>query len=299
MTELTVDLLPWQRWLKRLLLTLLTLLTAWLAAKLVWLVLAPAPLDLPQPSKVTKTFSNVELSSVPHDLFGEIGVEKPVETKKPVDAPDTRLRLELLGVNSSTVPELSSAIIAPKGGKGENYAIGDVIQGRTKLSDVYVDKVILDTSGKLETLKFDERKSSSPGVRIAPSEGTSSGNSGPGVDEDRIASLKKRIGGIRNPEDFLAIAGDAAQESPELVLNSLGLKTSGAGEGYTVQSGSVLLKAGMQKGDQLLSINGQMLGDIGSDQMLFEQVMGDGRARIEVQRGGRRFTINQNFGAYD
>jgi len=53
----------------------------------------------------------------------------------------------------------------------------------------------------------------------------------------------------------------------------------------------------MKPGDVLLSINGQQLGDASSDQALLDQVMQEGRAQIEVQRGNSRFMINQSFGA--
>ena len=77
----------------------------------------------------------------------------------------------------------------------------------------------------------------------------------------------------------------------------LGLEPIGVGEGYAVTPGSVLLQAGMKPGDVLLSVNGQSLGDSGSDQALLQQVMSEGRAQIEVQRGNSRFMINQSFGA--
>ncbi|MEE3160037.1 MAG: PDZ domain-containing protein, partial [Pseudomonadota bacterium] len=77
----------------------------------------------------------------------------------------------------------------------------------------------------------------------------------------------------------------------------LGLESVGVGEGYRVDNSSILLKAGMKPGDVLLSINGQQLGDASSDQALLDQVMQEGRAQIEVQRGNSRFMINQSFGA--
>lgn len=297
MVDQTVELLPWQRWVKRIAMLCLTLLMAWLLAKVFWLLVAPEPIRLPAISGAKQSQVGVTASSAPFAIFGEPGAEVVAQPKRQTNAPVTRLRLELLGVNHSSVDQLSSAIIAPKGGKGEYYRLGDVVQGRTKLSGVYADRVILDNAGKLETLKFDETKSASRGVqRTAP---RSTSNALAESDQDKVSLLKNRFRQVRSPEEFVSIAGSVAMEEPELVLSSLGLNPEGSGQGYSVKSGSILLKAGMQRGDKLLSINGQRLGDTSADKVLFEQVLGSGRAQIEVQRGNKRFTINQSIGAYD
>lgn len=288
----TVELLPWQRWVKRLASILLTLLSAWLLAKIVWLVVAPEPLHLMQPLSGNKPVSGApQLSAAPVHLFGEVGQEAVVAVQE-VDAPDTRLRLELLGVMQASIAEESSAIIAQKGSSGDFYRIGDIVQGRTKLAGVYLDKVILDTAGKLETLKFEEFSNRGVGVSAQADEPDPRD-----VRDEKVSTLRDRFSRIRRPSEFMGIASDAAMQSPEVVIEGLGLEPVGVGEGYTVSNGSVLLKAGMKLGDVLLSINGQTLGDASSDQALLEQVMEEGRAQIEVQRGNSRFMINQSFGA--
>lgn len=287
-----VELLPWQRWLKRVAYLLLTLLTAWLLARLVWAIVAPEPVVLnPLSLSGAVTASAPQLSTASVHLFGEVGAE-PVIVAEEIDAPDTRLRLELLGVMQASEAEMSSAIIAQKGGKGDFYRVGDTVQGRTKLSGVYPDKVILDTAGKLETLKFEEFSSRGVGVSARAAEPDPRD-----VRAAKAADLRDRFSRIRRPSDFMGIASEAAAQSPEAVIEGLGLSPIGVGEGYSVTGNSILLKAGMKKGDVLLSINGQQLGDAGSDQALLDQVMQDGRAQIEVQRGNSRFMINQSFGA--
>ena len=288
----TVELLPWQRWVKRLASLILTLLCAWLLAKLVWLIVAPAPVHLMPPVTGQQSMSGAPaLSASPVHLFGEVGQEAVIAVKN-VDAPDTRLRLELLGVMQASIAEASSAIIAQKGGKGDFYRVGDIVQGRTKLGGVYTDKVILDTAGKLETLKFEEFSSRGVGVSARADEPDPRD-----VRDAKVSTLRDRFSRIRRPSEFMGIASDAALQSPEVVIDGLGLDPIGVGEGYSVSDSSVLLKAGMKKGDVLLSINGQSLGDASSDQALLEQVMQEGRAQIEVQRGNSRFMINQSFGA--
>ena len=284
-----VELAAWQKWVKRFAYISLTLVTAWLLATMFWTLLAPEPITLKSPVVGKTSFDRApQLSTAQYHLFGEVGSE-PVVAVKEVVAPDTRLRLELLGVMQSSVAEASSAIIAKKGGSGDFYRVGDVIQGRTKLAGVQSDKVILDTAGKLETLKFEEFSKRGVGVAAkAPS---------PKDREARVAKLRDRFSRIRRPSDFMGIASEAASQSPEVIIDGLGLESVGMGEGYRVEGNSILLKAGMKRGDVLLSINGQLLGDASSDQALLSQVMQEGRAQIEVQRGNSRFMINQSFGA--
>ena len=153
--EQAADIKPWQRLTVRFGKIVLTLLLAWLMALLVWLIIAPEPLYLKAPTKGGSNRTSFESAGAgSYHVFGEVGVAEVVEVKA-VDAPDTRLRLSLLGATQSSVEEESSAIIARKGSGGDFYRIGDVVEGRTRLAAVYKDKVILDTAGKLETLKFE------------------------------------------------------------------------------------------------------------------------------------------------
>ncbi len=292
LAEQTPQLLPWQRRILLISRVLFTLFMAIFLARLVWLIIAPEPLVLAQPDAAAgKRNAGLQLSTAPYHVFGEVGQTPVVQQEKKVDAPETKLRLVLLGSTHSNDPEGSGAIIARPGSAGEFYRVGDIVQGRTKLADVYPDRVILDTSGKMETLKFEDDKSGSQPMTRQPARAVQTDN-----EDEVIRQMTDRFSQIRRPSDFVTMAGAMAQESPELLIRSLGLEAVGVGEGYSITGSSVLLKAGMQPGDKILSINSQPLGDTQSDQMLFEQVMNDGRARIEVQRGNKRFTINQTFG---
>lgn len=292
--EQTPQLLPWQRRTVLLSRLLLTLVAGVLLAHLVWLIVAPEPLILAKPDTTGgQRSAGLQLSTAPYHVFGEVGATPVVATPTKVEAPETKLRLVLLGATHSSDPKGSGAIIARPGSAGEFFRVGDTVQGRTKLADVYPDRVILDTAGTMETLKFeDDPRSSGPLTRqVAPARVDDRAS-----EDEAVEKMTERFSQIRRPSDFVTMAGEMAQESPELLIRSLGLEPVGVGEGYDITGGSVLLKAGMQPGDKILSINGQPLGDTDSDQMLFEQVMNDGRARIEVQRGNKRFTINQTFG---
>lgn len=281
------ELVSWQRWALRLGKLSFTLLLAVELAALTWRVVAPEPLTLMAP---TQSGSQIATASVQgaaqFHLFGEAGSEPVKQVTAEVNAPETRLRLELLGVTKSTEhKELSTAIIAPKGGTGEFYRIGDTIQGGTRLAAVYENRVILDTNGKLETLKFEEGVAS-------------------GVETRRVATpepqparqdLRERFRSVNNPAQFMDMVTDVANEDPDGTISQLGLESVGPGEGYRVQAGSMLQALELQPGDIILSVNGQALGEPSADQMLLQQVSSEGRARIEVQRGENRFVINHSL----
>jgi general secretion pathway protein C len=288
MTEQAIVILPWQRVSLVLGKLTFTVLIASQLAIFTWMILSPKTLVLSEPSKAKGAAVIAQNSSIADlHIFGDAAVEV-VEVPKEVNAPKTRLRLELLGVMAASKTENSSAIIAPKGGAGENYRVGDVVQGRTKLAAVHQDKVILDSNGKLETLKFDlARKQGiqksakpTPAQRKAQSRGT----------------LKDRFKKVRNASDAVALLRDEVSNNPAGALKQLGLETSDNGSGYKVSnSGSMLTQLGLQPGDIILSVNGQTLGNLDDDQMLLEQVTNSGQARLEIQRGNRRFVVNHTI----
>lgn len=289
MAEVIAQATGWQRPVLVVGKVLFTLLLAAQAAHLTWLVVAPEPLVLRAPSKGN---GNDAVATGPataqYHLFGEMSAEPVAVVTREVEAPDTRLRLELLGVTKSNRDDASSAIIAPKGGAGDFYRIGDVVQGRTRLAGVYDDKVILDTNGKLETLKFEEV--SSTGITARTVE-----NRPDEREDNNSASLRERFKSVRSPSEFVNMVTDEASSDPEGTLSQMGLKAVGPGEGYQVQPGSMLSALQLQPGDIVLSVNGQMLGDPQSDQQILQQVSSEGTARIEVQRGNSRFVVNHSL----
>lgn len=291
MAEVIAQATGWQRPVLVAGKVLFTLLLAAQAAHLTWLVVAPEPLVLRAPSKGN---GNDALAAGPataqYHLFGEMSADPVAVVTKEVEAPDTRLRLELLGVTKSNRDDASSAIIAPKGGAGDFYRIGDVVQGRTRLAGVYDDKVILDTNGKLETLKFEEV--SSTGITARTVESRPDGRDD---NSNNSASLRERFKSVRSPSEFMSMVTDEASSDPEGTLSQMGLKAIGPGEGYQVQPGSMLSALQLQPGDIVLSVNGQMLGDPQSDQQILQQVSSEGTARIEVQRGNSRFVVNHSL----
>lgn len=289
MAEQTLPLLPWQQRLLRLSKLIFTLLLAIQLAFLSWRIIAPEPLLLAGASQKSdnKIVKNNNLGIAQYHLFGVAGEEPVAEVTEDIHAPDTRLRLELLGITKSSRTGASTAIIAPKGKVGDFYRIGDVVQSNTKLAAVYENRVILDTNGKLETLKFDEESREGISARVveAPKKSPKS----------RKNTLRGRFQQVKNPSEFMNVITEEAAIDPQGTLNQLGVEANPQGDGYQVMPGSMLIALQLQPGDIILSVNGQALGDPQSDQQLLQQVETEGKARIEVQRGNNRFVVNHSL----
>ncbi len=301
----TMPLARWQIWLRRFGLVALILLVCYQLSQLLWMVIAPEPLILKSPTQAKGQSSAVTAGQVKiadAHLFGKVSEVVAAPVKKQVKAPETRLRLELHGVNRASDDAQSSAIIARKGARGEFYRIGDTIQGRTKLAEVYGDRVILDTAGRFEALYFEDAKKKNSGISAADPASTSRRPARTAPRPSRIAStagsdIRDRILAVSSVEEFVSVLGDEAEQDPQGLLNSLGLSSQGAGSGYRVANNSLLLNVGLRLGDKIISINGQSLGDVSSDQLLLADVISSGQASIVVERNGKRLTLNQNFGS--
>ena len=288
MTEQTIIILPWQRLALILGKLTFTVLISSQLAVFTWMFLAPSTLVLSEPTRAKGAAVVAQNDSIADmHIFGDATVAV-VEVPKELDAPTTRLRLALLGVMAASIAENSSAIIAPKGGAGKNYRIGDVVQGRTKLAAVQQDQVILDSNGKLEALKFElagkqgiqQSSKPTPAQKRAQTRGT----------------FKERFSGIRTPADAVQLLKDEVSNDPAGALRKIGLETSGNGSGYKVSSsGSMLTQLGLRPGDIILSVNGQALGNLEDDQVLLEEVTNSGQARLEIQRGNGRFVVNHTI----
>ena len=147
---------------------LLVVITLWILAKLIWLWVDAFTADyqLPNFSPQPRNNANQQVTQVSVNgivqkhLFGD-------ETAKPVEEPvqevvaqETSLNLKLRGIYASDNEKKANAIIELAGGKQEVYFIGDKINGanNTSLHQVQPIKVILNRSGRLESLTLEQKE---------------------------------------------------------------------------------------------------------------------------------------------
>ena len=235
-------------------------------------------------------------------LFGEEGA-KPVQQAAPkdVNAPKTRLSLELQGVFVAADENKSTAMISESRKESQLYHIGDKVPGNASLAAVYPDRVLLNLNGKLEALYFPESRGAT-GLAASRSAAT-----GPRPTRS-VSARTGRVGTVGgNPGQMGAMAGrgmpgadqadavvKALQEeigsNPDAVLGQFGLTTNN-GRGYKINDtgNPALVALGARPGDVILTVNGRSVGDPQSDVTLMQEVMETGCVKVGIERSGRQF----------
>jgi general secretion pathway protein C len=272
--------------LPRLVSLFLLLAVAVLAARLTWQVIEP---DVRPP--VTMEIRAERAAPVAADarrsplagiaelpLFGVPG--EPVEAA-PVVAPETRLRLRLLGLVTADTPDGGHAIIVENSSPERLYAVGDTIGGgAARLHQIHVDRVILERDGGYETL------------RLPRADGTTGGN---------VAAVETVRDASRAPPP--AVEGPSIQRSewlsdPERLLQTVRARPvirDGVLYGLEVRptrNARQFQQAGLQPGDVLTSVNGIPMSSIQDTDELFRDLSGQSRVDVVVERDGQAVPLS-------
>ena len=227
---------------------------------------------------------------------------------------ETRLPLVLHGVFVAEIPAESTAIVARKGRPEELIRIGERVPGNATLESVYLDHVLLRRGRSLERLAFpdSDRSIATPSPRPEPARaGSPEPRAMPGesVPEPALSSndppppsamAAQHNPGEGSPRELAERYRDRLKADPRGALGELGLTPVGGDGpgGYRLDRLSrspYLRQTGLKPGDVVLSINGQPLGDVGRDRLELDNVLAQGSARLEIQRGERRFFITASL----
>jgi general secretion pathway protein C len=209
-------------------------------------------------------------------LFGEMQqAAVPQQTK----APKTKLNLVLRGVIAADPMKMSHAIIARgKKGQEEVYAVGEKMPGGITIESIHPDHVVLNRSGKLETLqliKDEDVGRISTSRRSANSLPPSSAGQG-------LAGVRQQI--MQNPTSF----GDYAL--PVVV------KRQGKQIGYRLQpqqKGTELMQeVGLEANDVITQINGIKLDNPQNGIGALRQLSTANSVSIMVMRNGTEVPLN-------
>lgn len=228
-------------------------------------------------------------------LFGEAGAA-PVVSRRDEPVQQTRLPLTLQGVFMADENQASAAIVSQQNKPGKRYIVGDMLPGNAKLEEVFTDRIILTRAGVRETLQFPKSKTEFV-AEDYPDETIDDADAQrelTGLQDAANADLAQSEAA---PEEIVDQYRERLAEDPAAALNDLGVETVDGG-GYRIgnlASNPLLRSTGLQAGDVILSVNGQPVGDISQDQLELDNIMAQGSARIEVQRGERRFFITASL----
>ena len=287
----------------------------WVAAQLLWLILAPprAPMLPPVPLTPKSTMSAQNSS-----LFALFTDDAPADTSTPPP------NVSLTGVLLAEPASLSSAMLSVNG-EVANYRIGSTLKG-TQYTLVAVDwntAVISDAQNKqtvvrlADNLSLDQNRPAPNTVQNAALPANTNGlpaydglanlpnmiPSGPMVNpnapannpDDRDSGAVAPEG--NNPAEAIDSAAEALKNNPASYLSRMGVMASG--NGYQVTAAmpiNIRNRLGLESGDRVLSVNGQSVGSNPTqDADLLKQVQQSGEAQIQVQRGEQVITIRQQF----
>jgi general secretion pathway protein C len=288
-----------------------------LAQSLTYLMAGPQPAPdgaAPAAERSTRTVRReVDVETIlARNLFGVAGARPAAAQSAAPAAVATQLPLELRGVFVAEGDGESAAIIAQRGRPGQLYSVGQNVAGSATLESVHSDHVVLRRAGVAETLHFPRP---GQGQALAPQMPASEPEmpfdepmEDPGQLEPYEATedvpmdddMPPADDGAVSAEDALTSYRERLQSDPAGALQSLGMQpvSTGAAAGYRIDDLArvpYLGQTGLQPGDVILSVNGRPVGDLNSDRLEIDNVLAQGSARIEVQRGSRRFFVTASL----
>jgi general secretion pathway protein C len=202
------------------------------------------------------------------NLFGEADEQATPVVTEIIDAPDTTLSLTLKGILSIDEDGKGSAVISSNRGEDKTYQVGVSIDGAdgATLHSVYADRVLLNRSGQLETLRLPKEISASvpmgmpsPLPQAAPAEG----------------SLREVIS-----ENATRLT-DIVRLAPHV--------QEGQVVGFRVNPGrdrATFEALGLQAGDVVTDINGTVLDDPSQGLQVFQSLGETTQANVTVLRDG-------------
>ena len=251
----SLDIQKLNSWLPAAFTLLFILACSYTLAQLTWLLIPVEHSPAPAPQAKSRHALNaanageqlkIQQITQAH-LFGlyQASTSKAVQT----DAPETRLNLTLKGVLSTSPMEHASAIIAMgKNGQEDIYGIGDRVSSAT-VKEIHVDRVILERSGRYETLRLPKDFSSNTLIETSPdaAPGNLSSASSPG---EVLSNIRQQI--LKNPTSF----GQYAIPIP--------YNENGKLRGYKLQpqgDRALFDQVGLSPDDVIIAINGVDLND--------------------------------------
>lgn len=261
-----------------------------------------SPVATPSQTQTTQTErGNTDISVIVNkNLFGVAGAAASTQQQQTTSV-TTRLPLELQSVFVADEAERSTAIVAQKGKPGRMYRVGDDLPGNAELVEVAHDQIYLRRAGVRESLPFPKSSSrNSFQAELVEDEYIDENiNDGPPPVEDLQENadagnelLDSDDQSADEPTDVAAYR-EQFNDDAAGTLDELGIETADGG-GYRIGNSvadKYLQQTGLQTGDVILSINGQPVGDIQQDRLQLDSILAQGAARIEVQRGSRRFFV--------
>ena len=273
----------------------------WVAARLLWLILAP-PIAPALPIQSIQNNSNTTADN--SNLFA-IFADSEATAVALQPPPNVLLKGVLLAIPDS----LSSAMLDVNG-EVKNYRIGDSLKdsGFTLIAVDWNAVIIADAADQQtvismpEALPLDQRGLDTNAIANSRLPNSNGSNNSLPLPEGNAIAIDNPMANAADakPKDANSAIGEAVtalKENPASYLSSMGVMASGEGYQVTAAMPSGLRnRLGLEAGDKVLSVNGQTVGsNPAQDAGVLQQVQQSGEAQIQVQRGDQVITIRQQF----
>jgi general secretion pathway protein C len=269
------------------------LLSAWLAVRLLWLVLGGTELPSPPPPPLADPAQRgapAARSIAAWHLFGN-ALQGP-NLAALAQARETSLRLTLRGVLAEDDPAEGIALIAEEGARERAYRVGDELPGGARLEGVYPDRVALDRAGVTETLSLP--RASAPG---APPRAAAPGS--------QPAALRGYTPVFTQPQLMPGVDLSQAMRGsgldPEKLardITVLPVLEGGRFAGVRLSGGRdarLLSQLGLRPTDVVTAVNGIPLDSLERGQQIAETLREARSANVTVRRDGRDVVLNLNL----
>ena len=261
----------------------------------VWTLYFSAPSDL-VPFKaatvsVKQSSSSIDVNQLINlNLFGSVVKDAPKTEVQETSAPETKLNLKLRGIYASDENDKANAIIEDGRGKQSVYFIDEklAVSGRVYLRQVYVDKVILETNGKSETLRLIVDQLVGTVIKEKPKSNESKDNVQDKRNNQRISrqlnDYKKKL--LTDPKSV----SDVISGRPHFVNGEL--------LGFSISPGKdkrLFQELGLRRGDLVTSINGISLTNMQDAMTLMNDAQSIVDLNVVIERDGQPLSLLLNL----
>ena len=300
--DATIKLLQSQRLMTvtyQFILLLITIWLIWNLTAMTWLVVTDAQaesttvnnaaLNLQQNKVATKQYNIRSVSDL--HLFGKpVSTTSTVKQSKLADikAPETSLKLRLMGLRRGSGRIKSSAIVEGPNRKQDIYYMGDELpSGKAIVEEIFIQHMIISRQGKYETLTlFEVLKSKQQDLVEVEA-----------ASEVNLTDLTESIFVTGKLKKYKSMAlKDPVAVSR--VMNIEPLSEGGEFKGYTLSPGIdrvFFRKAGLKKGDVLTSINDVKLDSPNKVLSLLGSLALASDLELTIDRNGEQMSFRYTF----
>lgn len=275
------------------------------AGKLLWTLVDftrdPVPAEAPRSVEALLAEQAAQPVSIAQwRLFGAL--TPGPDARDPLGAPDTTLKLTVLGVIAAEDPKAGLAILRSEEAGERRYAVGDEVVPGVTLDSVLPDRILLSRGGVLEALRLPRELM--PGVTGSKPQSPGAAATNPGV---TTSSTAANPAGAAQPFVFPNVvpagidwnrALSDLRVDPERLAREVQLLPvleGGKMVGVRVSAGpnQALVNAmGLKPDDVVTAINGIPLDSPGRAAEVARALANARSATIEVRRDGKRQTLS-------